>query len=57
MTIIATRPTSGTELQRVRQDLLDRVEQRLDHFTDSELTRWRTINPARRNRSRRSSTW
>lgn len=45
MTIIATRPTSGTELQRVRQDLLDRVEQRLDHFTDSELTHWRTINP------------
>ncbi|MDG4809547.1 polyprenyl synthetase family protein [Micromonospora sp. WMMD1120] len=45
MTIIATRPTSGTELQQTRQDLLDQVEQRLDRFTDAERARWRGINP------------
>jgi geranylgeranyl diphosphate synthase, type I len=45
MTVIATRPTSATGLQQIRQDLLDRVEARLASFTRSERTRWLEINP------------
>lgn len=45
MTLIATRRTSATELPQIRQDLLDRVEQRLDHFTRAERARWLELNP------------
>lgn len=45
MTVIAARPTSTTELQRIRQDLLGRVEHRLDRFTQAERARWLEINP------------
>lgn len=45
MTITATNPASATALQQIRQDLLDRVEQRLEHFTQAERARWLAINP------------
>ncbi|MFI5933926.1 polyprenyl synthetase family protein [Actinoplanes sp. NPDC051494] len=45
MTVIADRPASAPDLLRVRQDLLDRVERRLDRFTEAERLRWLAINP------------
>ncbi|MBM2623747.1 polyprenyl synthetase family protein [Actinoplanes sp. LDG1-06] len=45
MTVIATRQPSTSDLPGIRGDLLARVEQRLEQYTESERARWKQTNP------------